>query len=283
MRPFVLCLLVAAALVACSPFERDEARDQASESDVFVPPTSREGARVAMPLTFPDDTSAELVYPLGLRLERFTIRPYSSARLQGRSPSPVRGDVVGRDFIVDYGEVTDVMTARDGGRPPRLLAEYEGAHGQRVGFWDVRWSGNVHYLAFQFGNWAVLVYDYVGAGAMTDAEREKYAASFRGRETEDGWLVLEGTGELRLARAGQHAGPQLLFSKGPARGFQLFPGRCRPHRGQDRIVGGTRVQWSDGFADWCLSDSMRIHAVGKRDFVASLIHALEIRRVAIAT
>jgi hypothetical protein len=60
----------------------------------------------------------------------------------------------------------------------------------------------------------------------------------------------------------------------------LYPGSCRPHRGQTRVVHGKLVQWSDRFADWCLSDSMRIHASGPDQFVGALIKDLGVRQVA---
>jgi hypothetical protein len=118
---------------------------------------------------------------------------------------------------------------------------------------------------------------------MTGAERVSWAASFSGRETEDGFLLLEGSGPLRLARAGESAGPQLTFSEGkPIRDLTLYPSRCRPHRDQTRLIDGKLVQWSGGFADWCLSDSMRIQASGSREFIGALIRELDVRNVTIA-
>jgi hypothetical protein len=243
----------------------------------FIPDTRREGDDVVVPLTFPDGTTAELVYPLNLDLAALGVFPYASGRLQGKSPIAGRGDVVGRDFWIRRGDVEELLERRNGGRRPELLAQHEGADGATVGFWDLDADGT-RKLGFQFGRWAVLVYDYVGAAAMTDAERASWAASFSGRETADGFLVLEASGPLRLARAGEHAGPQLTFSAtDPRRELTLYPGPCRPHRDQQRVVAGKRVEWSGGFADWCLSESMRIHAGGTRRFIGALIGNLAVR------
>lgn len=175
-----------------------------------------------------------------------------------------------------------LLAQRNHGRPAALLAKFEGRDRQTVGFWDLH-SDTAHYLGFQFGHWAVLVYDYVGAGAMTEAERASWSASFSGRETDEGFLLLEGSGPLRLARAGEHAGPQLTFAEGdPTRDFILFPGRCMPHRDQNRRVDAKLVQWSGGFADWCLSKSLRIHASGRDEFVGALIRGLKVRDVVLA-
>lgn len=239
-----------------------------------------------LPVTFTDGTSAELVYPPKLDLAGLGVRPYGSGRLKGKSPTVGRSDGVGREFSIFYGELVDVLAALNGGTPPPLLGEYQGAGGQTVGFWDLR-SGvlAVDYLGFQVGRWVVLVYDYERApAAMTDAERASWSASFSGHETLDGFLLLEARGPLRLARAGEHAGPQLWFGSGdPARSLALYPGRCAPHRGQTRLVHGKLVQWSRRFADWCLSDSMRIHAGGRDRFVGALIRELAVRNVALAS
>jgi hypothetical protein len=252
----------------------------------LVPATYPDGDRVVMPLTFPDATRAELVYPPELELERMGVFPYSSGTLHGESMEPGRGDSVGRDFAIRRGEVRELLQARygNGRRAGELLAEYEGADGQKVGFWNVDWHDGSHYLGFQFGGWAVLVYDYETAGAMTDAERASWAASFSGRETATGFLVLEGSGPLRLARAGEHAGPELLFSAGNAtQALMLYPGECRPGWDDMRRVDGKLVSWHGPFASWCLSGSMRAHAEGDREFVGALIRELEVRNVSLAS
>jgi len=248
----------------------------------FVPATYREGDRVVLPITFPDGTSAELLYPPELGIAELGVFPYTSGTLRGVSPTPARGDSVARDFVIRYGDLDALLVAKNEGKQPRLLAQYEGADGQTVGLWDFSWNDTAHYLGFQFGRWTVLVYDYVDAGAMTDTERASWAASFSGRETDEGFLLLEGSGPLRLARAREHAGPQLTFAAGePTRALLLFPGECGPHRDQTRLVDGKRVQWNGGFAEWCLSDSMRIHAEASREFIGAVIQDLEVRNVTI--
>lgn len=118
---------------------------------------------------------------------------------------------------------------------------------------------------------------------MTEAERASWAATFSGRETDEGFLLLEGSGPLRLARAGEHAGPQLTFSSGePARALLLVPGSCRSHSDQTLRIAGKHVQWNGRFASWCLSDSMNVHAEGSRDFIDALIRGLEVTNVDLA-
>ena len=65
--------------------------DAAAEGDSgFVPSTHVEGGSVVMPITFPDGTTAELVYPPELDLSGMRVQPYSSGYGPGFS----------RDFLV---------------------------------------------------------------------------------------------------------------------------------------------------------------------------------------
>jgi hypothetical protein len=99
----------------------------------FVPATYREGHRVVLPVVFTDGTRAELVYPPDLDIAGLGVFPYGSGRLRGNSPTPGRGDLVARDFVIRYGDLDEFLEVWNEGRPPRLLAQYDGADGQTVG------------------------------------------------------------------------------------------------------------------------------------------------------
>lgn len=233
-----------------------------AHSESFVPAASRENGKIIMPVTFPDGTSAELSYPTGLDLVRQGIRPYSSGSLPGRS---------GRDFKIYFGGAGEFLAGRD------PVATYVGGDAGQVELWRARGSGAEYYLVFRFGSWWVLVWDGAGGATMTEAERTTWARSLQGRETEDGFLILEAERPLRLARFGDHAGPELMLGAGAGNDVLLITGWW---------CDGTREHpdRSSGFASWCLpkpsQTAIAVHVYsGDRGFVDAVLEDLEIRRI----
>jgi hypothetical protein len=221
----------------------------------FVPATRLVGERVILPITFPDGTRAELHYPPGL-LRGLSIRPYGSGGWSCEVSC-------WRDFSVLYRDESPFRAGRV------LKGRFPGANGGRVELWE--WDGReedvepTSYLVFRFGPWRVGVWDdYMGA-----EELSVWARSLAGRVTRGGYLVLEARPPLRLARAGEHAGPELML-EGRRGIVRLFPGRCRRHEREP--------ERSRGFTSWCAPEaSMRVHVYGSRGFGAALLEGLEIR------
>ena len=248
----------------------------------FVPETYEESGRVIMPVTFPDGTTAELVYPPELDLAALRVQPYSSAY----------GPGFARDFIVYERSLQDVVGAYE---EAELLAEYEDGHGGTVGFWRLPPDGL--YLAFQFGSWTVLVYDYGKEGAqMSDEDRALWATNFHGRDADDGFLVLEAEPPITLAKAGEHAGPELEFwsRSGAFESILFFPGKCTPYREADggfdgiEMVNGLAVsRESNDFAAWCIPEaSMTVHVnqePGGGTFIDLVLEGLDVRNVSLAS
>ena len=246
----------------------------------FVPPTHMEGDSVVMPVTFPDGTTAELIYRPELDLSSLRVQPYSSGYAPGFA----------RDFLVLDKPVGEVI---GGYEEAELIADYHDGNGGTVGFWRLPPDGL--YLVFQFGSWTVLVYDYGDEAQMSDEDRALWATKFHGRVAETGFLVLDAEAPLRLAAAGEHAGPELQFW--PRSGdfnphIQLFPGECAPYRegeGFDDIeqVGGLAVsRESEDFAAWCVPHaSMTVHVSQEPGdtFIDDVLRGLEIRNVDIAS
>jgi hypothetical protein len=223
-----LVLIFAVALAGCAGPR--QAPDEPPDA-IFVPPTHRERDRIVMPLTFPDGTRVTLTYPPELAVAELGATPYGSGYLE-------RDDgEVGRDLLVLYES-----------------------------------DGEDHVpnaLRLEFGRWTVEIYDHASPpAAMTEAERRAFAAGLHGRETADGFLILEATPPLRLATANEHAGPALEFgmSKRPP-WLQLALAECGPKA----------ESTSRGFSSWCLSDSIVAHAYGGRRFRAAAAEGIELR------
>lgn len=246
----------------------------------FLPRTYPEDNSLVMPVTFPDGSTAELVYSTELDLSGLRVQPYSS----GYGPG------FARDFLVydqPFGEVIDSYEGAE------LLAEYEDGQGGMVGFW--RFPPDGVYLVFEFGSWTVLVYDNVEDEArMGDEDRALWATNFHGQEAKDGFLLLEAEPPLMLAQAGEHAGPELEFwsRSGDFSGVLLFPGECAPyHEGEGgfdhiEMVNGLAVSRdSDDFAAWCIPHaSMTVHVYQEPGdtFIDDVLGGLEVRNVNLA-
>lgn len=244
------------------------ASPQPSEQSVLIPPTYQEGERVAMPVTFPDGSTAELVYPPGLNLASMGILPYFTG--------------CGRDLNFFYRN--DPRGAEYEGEGP--LETYEGADGSEVTLWKGRHGVDL-YLRFRFEDWTVLMYDY--ADGLTDRQRSACARSLHGRQTAEGFLVLSMPNSpdsvASLAEAGRHLSrPELMFGDLEP-GLLLFPGPCEPDPGED---GSVQVDAGspETFASWCVPDaSMTVHVYDDEDpdFIHAVRLGLEIRNVVLVS
>jgi len=256
----VLVLSVAACTEPPAP-KHSEPSARLVTPPPFVPRTYREGEKVVVPVTFPDGSTAEVVYARELDLASRGVRPNTWALLDTSYGS------VGRDFRIDPGRLEEVWR----GDPIR---EYEGADGTVVPF--LRAAG-MDYLAFGFGAWTVSVYDYPGGGArLTEEERSLWARSLTGYETEDGFLLLEAQPPLRLARAGEYPSPMELWFGGPDGGVEIWPvQKCSPKQHFER---------SAGYASWCDTEArMYIGVQGDKKFVdAALAGGVRVRNVVFA-
>jgi hypothetical protein len=256
----VLVLSVAACTETPAP-QHSEPSARLATQPPFVPRTYREGEKVVVPVTFPDGSTAEVVYPRALDLASRGVRPYTWALLDTSYGS------VGRDFVIDPGRLEDVWR----GDPIR---EYEGADGTIVPLMRDEGGDGTDYLAFGFGSWTVSVYDYPGGGArLTEEERSLWARSLTGHETEDGFLVLDARPPLRLARAGEYPSPMQLWLGGPHGGVEIWPvERCSPKQ---------RLERSAGYASWCDPVArMYLGVQGVKEFVdAVLAGGVRVRNV----
>jgi hypothetical protein len=260
----VLVLSVAACTEAAAP-KHSEPLARLVTPPPFVPRTYREGEKIVAPVTFPDGSRAEVVYPRELDLASRGVRPYTWASLDTSYGS------IGRDFRIDPGRLDEVWR----GDPIR---EYEGVDGTLVPFMRDEGADGTDYLAYGFGSWTVSVYDYPGGSAgMTEEERSLWARSLTGHETKDGFLLLEARLPLRLARAGEYPSPMELWLGGPDGGVEIRP--------VEKCSRKQRFERSAGYASWCDPEArMYIGVQGDKEFVEALLAGgVRVRNVVLAT
>lgn len=151
-------------------------------------------------VVFPDGSSVDLIYPKKAGLEKLEFFPGASIQYLPYGEGRDRPDQASahpccsRGLTIKRGAIREVM----GERVPAKV--YTGARGQDVPFFDSTAIGagpdNLPELAFQFGSWTVLAFDYPAGDPargtrMTDEQRAVFASSLDGHENKAGFLVLE--------------------------------------------------------------------------------------------
>jgi hypothetical protein len=170
----------------------------------FVPRTTREGNRTVLPVTFPDGSTAELVYPTALGLAGLGVQPDVSL-LRTQDPGP-RYELV-------FSRGGPVPGLRKGDRP---VGRYQTTKGRPVQLWAAVenpgvLSGYGYWLQYRIGAWTVL------AGVADRAMAAEVAGNLDGRQTDDGFVVVQADSPFALSR--QH---------GEGRGAQLAIGDRNP-------------------------------------------------------
>jgi len=223
----------------------------------FVPPVHVQGGAAVVPAVFPDGARIELRYPRRLALVATGVRPFSSGRLQLEES----GECCGRDFSVFHrGSARYLLEGRS------VVERYPGFDGSVVEYWRGP-RAQPDFLIFRFGRWVVGVWD---RGYLTSEEKTLWARHLVGRESAEGYLVLSASLPLRLARAGEHAGPELKLGDSMRRTVLLIRGTCR--RGRP-----SRSGW---FTNWCMPRAgLRVHVYGNPRFAQAVLSSLKIRRV----
>ena len=142
----------------------------------FVPRTTREGDRTVLPVTFPDGSTAELVYPTALALAGMGVQPDVSF-LRVRDPGP--------RFELVFARGGPVPGLLKGDRP---VGRYQTAQGRPVQLWRAVenpgvLSGYGYWLHYRIGAWTVL------AAVSDRAMAAEVARNLEGRQTGDGFVV----------------------------------------------------------------------------------------------
>lgn len=169
-------------------------------------------------VVFPHGARAEVRYPAELRLDELGSRPFQGVWIDGEMAQY-------RQFTTPYGGDYEVTR---GGKPLRNFTD-------DVTLWPRPPGGGAtgQVLMFAFGPWRLAMYDRPAGLRFED--RMALAQRVRGKVTADGYLVLSGSGPVRLAKPGEgrrddQIGPQLWFGGGWGDMLAIvpYPGCRRP-------------------------------------------------------
>lgn len=222
----------------------------------WVPEYSVENGLALLVLEFIDGSTAEIRWLESLDLMSGGVYPYGYAHIP---------QVAARDFFIRRGDVEDVVKQFG---PATVLDEYSDGRGGTVALWHPEGAG-VDFLGFQFGDWAVLVYEggsEVLTPTMSIRNRQRWAESFRGETTDGGFLRLYGDEPLRLAND-----KQSMTLQSPMGSVELHLGECPPSEPSESP--GDFVSWCDqgGLID--------VHVTGPNEFARAVYEGLQIGTV----
>jgi hypothetical protein len=238
-------------------------RPSPSKAPNSVVPAARiQDGNAVMPVAFLDGTTAEVVYPKALDLAGLGVRPGGSAELPG---------CCARDFFFPPGGESWFAAAG----PP--LKQFVGADGRLVVLWPGRSNDVGRYLVFHLGSWWMGVWDQAGGSTMTDEQLAVWATHLRGRQTPDGFLVLQAIPPLRLAGPGPGAtAPRLEFGNQDGRSVTLTVEPCEAPT--QRSADGARHYAKACHPEWSIS----VQVQGDRHFVEAVLNGLQVRNVSVA-
>jgi hypothetical protein len=243
----------------------------------FYPTLHREGELVVMPITFVDGGSAEILFRPDLRPDELGTYGEIAGGL---------GEVE-RSIYFRYGD----GSLFKGSGP---LESYEGSGGAKAEVWepppDSPFLGPN--LVFRFGNWFVGVRTF--QDELSNNEKAEWAQRLIGRETQNGFLVLDAIPPLTIAGTGDHDGTQVWLQGREEGGWPfitLTPLECDPNEppsneevrvmedGQKVSFARSAKTWS---ADWCEDGKMLVMVESPdQAYVEAAAEGLRVRNVSL--
>jgi hypothetical protein len=243
---------------------------------LFVPEARREGDRRVLAVTFPDGSTAELVYPADLDLAGMGVQPDVSI-LDSRNPAE-------RSPLVFLHRGTPGPDLLQGAQPVQRPATRTGPP---VEIWQARPESAVapnqaFWVLYKVGAWTVL------ASASDLPMATDMARHLNGRETNDGSVVMTASAPLALSHEfGEGGGVQLAIGDRDPRPGQVDAGarfRLVLLSPMGRACRGEGLSSSGESASKCLKATGTGGAVlatisGDRRFVQAVFDGLEIRNI----
>ena len=235
-------------------------------ANVLVPDTHPDDGKVAMPVTFPDGTTAEFVYPKGLDLAGLGARPYAGFELPSCCVGSVWLPEGGEAFFAEHSELVTTLQT-DEGQPLHLWTPPSG-YGEE--------GGPVSYLVFKYGVWDVAIEISLVASEVNREEFAQWARYLDGRATDDDFLVLRPRPPLRRYAADSPGTNWLAFGSPDLPHLIATPERsCTPIRPSYDFSG--RME-----AVAMCQDGIEINAYGSEEFVRGVGKGLQVRNVTLA-
>jgi hypothetical protein len=240
--------------------------DPPSVANVLVPDTYTEDGKVVMPVTFPDGTTAEFVYPRSLDLASLGARPHAGFELSGCCGGGVWLPKGGEAFFAEHSELVDTVHSDDG-QPVRLWTVPSGDPGE---------GGPVSYLVFKYGRWDVAIRVSLVASGVNKEQFAQWAQNLDGWVTDDGFLVLRPSPPLHLASSDSPGTNWLEFGSPDLPHLIATPDRSCTLSDPDYDFSG-RIE-----AVQICQEHIQISAYGSEQFVRGVGEGLELRNVKVA-
>ena len=213
--------------------------DHQPSGQTWAPATIREGDVIVMPITFPDGTTAEAVYPSDLGLDGFNVYPDAYANLEAGSGAcgwPV------------HASRSDPR--EDWARGAGPLDSHTRIDGTVVELWQGKpWTRPHNILVTRFGRWNVIV--LCRAQAMIP-EVVLWAEHLGAHTSRDGLLVLEDSLPLE-AHPGDTGATIRLSGPNVVVDLEVSPDDCRNG-------GATDLGSADGVVEWCVDGNVHVYA-----------------------
>lgn len=224
-------------------------------AEPFIPPSSRQGERVVLPLTFVDGATVELTFPDSLDLGGFEFSV--AAQVDWLDDS-----CCSRPLTILHAPVRALFAGAAPTEPEAEIASL-------VGFYEGTEPGE-GYLAFEYGEWAVLV----PSDGLSREERA-WASALVGAETEDGFLTLDPAPPIRLNHVDA---PDGRLSNGTDSVSFLFR-NCPPYPERTDRGYATRVHGEAGVSICPPGTNLEVTVNGSDAFTSAVVNELEIREV----
>lgn len=256
---------------------RDERRGYADQR--FIPPTSRPGDNVVLPVVFPDGATAKLVYPPKLKIHRLGVQPAVSLSLRARGKYFEEFLMITKTDIDEVARTDEIVESYDG--PLGTVRVYRPKN--RRDFL------NPLLIHHRVGSWNIFVGDGNAGSFMGKRNRRLWAENLDAFETKSGFIVLDPQPPLAFARG---PGEPSLYFHSCFRFIDLRLERCKDLKGAElakrqyaEVVRGRTVhRYETGkqvYANWCTPSrrvSVYLDDYDKR-YVDVAVKAFRVRQV----